>query len=241
MGDYGASIFLSHYLTGPWYFQFSCTTAHRYLRLVTPVPPSRSSYFRILQLAFTAFTESESLSRFFGLGALKPPALFHTYVEWESQESEKTLKLTFALPIGYWSWGYAGSRFTTAPVLRMGKTWYRHFHYSQILPALGPVTSNVGKQTTRRHTPALLSVCATQIIQKFTVALFNRGTCHRSPYQVPAQFMDLYSQEEDVYTQVFIPYKAKKKRKDLPICFTQLFLSLLSPMFMFWSDWVPYT
>ncbi len=40
-------------------FLYHC---HRYLRLVTPVPPSRSSYFRILQLAFTAFTESESLT-----------------------------------------------------------------------------------------------------------------------------------------------------------------------------------
>ncbi len=54
----------------------------------------------------------------------------------------------------------------------------------------------------------------------FNVSLFYG----RSPYQVPAKFMDLYSQEEDVYTQVFIPYKAKKK-KYLSIYSTPLFLS----------------
>jgi hypothetical protein len=39
--------------------------------------------------------------------------------------------------------------------------------------------------------------------------------------------MDLYSQEDDVYTQVFIPYKAKKKK-----LFIHLFYTLiLAPVF----------
>jgi hypothetical protein len=63
----------------------------------------------------------------------------------------------------------------------------------------------------------------------YNVALF----CGRSPYQVPAKFMDLYSQEEDVYTQVLtLQSQEENKRFTCLFYFIPLFLDLLSPEFI---------
>jgi hypothetical protein len=64
----------------------------------------------------------------------------------------------------------------------------------------------------------------------YNVALF----CGRSPYQVPAQFMDLYSQEEDVYTQVLTLYIQSQENKIFTnlFYFIPLFSDLLLPEFI---------
>ncbi len=94
--------------------------------------PSRSSYFRILQLAFTASTESE-VFQILWLGCPETSSsvshLRRMGIPGKGKNSQGYFRF-----LGYWIWGLCCLQlYNNSQILRLGRPWCSRLHYTQIL------------------------------------------------------------------------------------------------------------